>query len=135
MFVDHNCFYWLLDGQTGSGKTFTMEGWVNCHVCVIQGEVYNVSMYYRCDGDHGVSPRAVGELLRIAHNSTDIEYSLTFSMLEIYNETIRDLLTSGGGGDNKLDVRQTPEGNVVPGLVESKVVHSLTMYYFTYDWL
>lgn len=71
--------------------------------------------------DNGVSPRAVGELLRIADESTDINYSLTFSMLEIYNETIRDLLTSGGGGDSKLDVRQTPEGNVVPGLVESKV--------------
>lgn len=45
------------------------------------------------------------------------EYTLTFSMLEIYNETIRDLLDSNPAKE-KLDVRQTPEGNVVPGLTE-----------------
>ena len=41
-------------------------------------------------------------------------------MLEIYNETIRDLLstTAAGKEKEKLDIRQTPEGNVVPGLTE-----------------
>ena len=52
------------------------------------------------------------------------------SMLEIYNETIRDLLDSNNGaagsssfgaGVGKLEVRQTSEGNVVPGLTEAMV--------------
>jgi kinesin family protein C2/C3 len=87
-------------GQTGSGKTYTMEG-------------------DHSDYEHsGVSPRAVGELFRIVENLTPTwTYTLTFSMLEIYNETILDLL-DGSGMKDKLDVRQTPEGNVVPVLTE-----------------
>jgi Kinesin motor domain len=50
---------------------------------------------------------------------------MTFSMLEIYNESINDLLdstpTSFGKEREKLDIRQTPEGNVVPGLTEVTV--------------
>lgn len=88
-------------GQTGSGKTFTMEGY---------GE--NV----------GVSPRAIRELFRIiSEMSEDWSYNVTFSTLEIYNETIRDLLDSSSDKD-KLDVRQTPEGNVVSGLTELQVI-------------
>lgn len=45
---------------------------------------------------------------------------MTFSSLEIYNESIRDLLDSSGAKD-KLDVRQTPEGNSVSGLTEIQV--------------
>ena len=44
-------------------------------------------------------------------------------MLEIYNETIRDLLNIN---NNKLDVRQAVDGNNVPGLTEIKVI--LLMY-------
>ena len=43
--------------------------------------------------DKGVSPRAVAELFSIVDSSKkDISYTLTFSMLEIYNESILDLL-------------------------------------------
>jgi hypothetical protein len=42
-------------------------------------------------------------------------------MLEIYNETILDLLCSNPGGSGKLDVRQTAEGNQVVGLSEIPV--------------
>jgi hypothetical protein len=45
---------------------------------------------------------------------------VTFSTLEIYNESIRDLLDSSGNKD-KLDVRQGPEGNIVVGLTEVEV--------------
>lgn len=63
---------YLSDGQTGSGKTFTMEGHTS---------------------DLGVSPRAVSELFVIVEKlKRDWSYVLTFSMLEIYNETILDLL-------------------------------------------
>ncbi|CAE7685509.1 KIN14E, partial [Symbiodinium microadriaticum] len=87
-------------GQTGSGKTFTMEGY---------------------GSDIGVSPRAISELFdRIASVSDNWEYSVEFSTLEIYNESIRDLLDSSGKKD-KLDVRQGPEGNQVVGLTEVSV--------------
>ena len=43
--------------------------------------------------DRGVSPRAVSELFIIVDKmKSDCTYVLTFSMLEIYNETILDLL-------------------------------------------
>ena len=58
-----------------------------------------------------------------------------FSMLEIYNETIRDLLVtpdkdkkfSEKEETNKLDIRQTPEGNVVPGLTEVQVTDPIAV--------
>jgi kinesin family protein C2/C3 len=97
-------------GQTGSGKTHTMEG---------------------STADPGVSPRAVRELFRlVAESPSEWTYSLKFSMLEVYNELILDLL-SPSAGDSKgererLDVRQTPDGKgvVVSGLLEVAVESS-----------
>lgn len=68
--------------------------------------------------DIGVSPRAISELFRLVHEMEDNwTFTLTFSMLEIYNETILDLLDSNPNKD-KLDIRQTPDGNTVSGLTE-----------------
>merc|ERR1711998_565627 len=59
-------------GQTGSGKTFTMEG--------------NNDM-------PGISKRAVGDIFsQIAERSEDENVTVEISMLEIYNEEIKDLL-------------------------------------------
>ena len=59
-------------GQTGSGKTHTMEG---------------------CATDPGVTPRAFAEIFRVAKESWGAyRYEFTVSLMEIYNETIRDLL-------------------------------------------
>eukprot|EP01039_Chlorochromonas_danica_P008825 gene8825-9728_t len=91
-------------GQTGSGKTYTMEGY----------------------GDQvGVSPRALAELFRQVNELAESwTYTLTLSMLEIYNETIRDLLDTGKSGvKDKLEIRQTPEGNTVPGLTEVTITN------------
>lgn len=79
-----------------------------------------------CDGNRGVAPRAVTELFNNVSQLTEsgnYEYSVKFSMLEIYNETIRDLLDSSNAKDkDKLDVRQTAEGvNIVQGLIEEDV--------------
>jgi len=64
-------------GQTGSGKTHTMEG---------------------NPQDRGVNYRALTELFRLRDARKDeMKYTFQLSMLEIYNETIRDLLVSGGG--------------------------------------
>jgi kinesin family protein C2/C3 len=87
-------------GQTGSGKTFTMEGSAD---------------------KPGVSPRAIGQLFAVADERDDSwRYTFTFSMLEIYNESILDLLDRNKDKD-KLDIRQTPEGNIVQGLTEVTV--------------
>lgn len=90
-------------GQTGSGKTFTMEGSAS---------------------NKGVSPRAIAELLaQIEAMKDQYTYTVTLSMLEIYNETILDLLPANPSGKEKekLDIRQTPEGNQVVGLNETAV--------------
>ena len=100
-------------GQTGSGKTFTMEGY---------GE------------NKGISPRAVTELFTLVSNMTsEWSFQINFSMLEIYNETIRDLLDSSKDRDkDKLDVRQTTDGNVVPGLIEVQVSGGLFLHALLY---
>lgn len=73
--------------------------------------------------DPGVTPRAMMELFRqVEALSGEWTYTLTLSILEIYNESIHDLLNNNPGKDKeKLDIRQTPDGNVVPGLTEVPV--------------
>lgn len=59
-------------GQTGTGKTFTMEGTAE---------------------NRGVNYRTLEELFRVSEERSDImRYQLFVSMLEVYNEKIRDLL-------------------------------------------
>lgn len=65
-------------GQTGSGKTYTMEG-------------------DESDECRGVIPRAVTQIFRAAEKlgAQGWEFSFTASFVEIYNETLRDLLYTG----------------------------------------
>ncbi|GFZ02956.1 P-loop containing nucleoside triphosphate hydrolases superfamily protein [Actinidia rufa] len=59
-------------GQTGTGKTFTMEG---------------------THENRGVNYRTLEELFRISNERSSVmRYELFVSMLEVYNEKIRDLL-------------------------------------------
>ena len=78
--------------------------------------------------DPGVAPRAVKELFQVIQTmSSDWTYAVTFSMLEIYNENIYDLLitdaknTTNNQDRERLDIRQTPDGNIVSGLTEHQV--------------
>ncbi|CAM5998905.1 unnamed protein product [Sphagnum balticum] len=92
-------------GQTGTGKTFTMEG---------------------CEGNRGVNYRTLEELFHVASLRQGlIKYEISVSVLEVYNEQIRDLLAPPLTMDQtpkKLEVKQMPEGgHHVPGLVEAKV--------------
>ncbi|KAL3631652.1 Kinesin-like protein KIN-14S [Castilleja foliolosa] len=90
-------------GQTGTGKTYTMEG---------------------TPEDRGVNYRTLEELFRISNDrSSIIKYELFVSMLEVYNEKIRDLLVDSSNQPvKKLDIKQSAEGTQeVPGLVEAPV--------------
>nr|XP_006814113.1 PREDICTED: kinesin-like protein KIF28P-like [Saccoglossus kowalevskii] len=75
-------------GQTGSGKSYSMVGYGK---------------------NRGIVPITCDELFNaMAKGKSDIKYQITFSMLEIYNEQVRDLLqkvTPKGG----LQVRQNPK--------------------------
>ncbi|KAF9209443.1 NADH-ubiquinone oxidoreductase chain 1 [Haplosporangium sp. Z 27] len=59
-------------GQTSSGKTYTMSG---------------------TDRQLGVTPRAVDDVFKYIRENSEREFLLRVSYLEIYNESIRDLLS------------------------------------------
>lgn len=89
-------------GQTGSGKTYTMEGVAD---------------------DPGINQRALRLLFsEVTEKAPDWDYKITVSMVEIYNETLRNLL--GENPTDKLDIKMNPDGSgqlYVPGLTEFAV--------------
>ncbi|KAL9160716.1 hypothetical protein ABFS82_08G218700 [Erythranthe guttata] len=87
-------------GQTGTGKTFTMEG---------------------TEVNRGVNYRTLEELFKIANERTETyTYNISVSVLEVYNEQIRDLLAVETS--KKLEIKQASEGfHHIPGIVEAKV--------------
>ncbi|XP_014909860.1 kinesin-like protein KIFC3 isoform X4 [Poecilia latipinna] len=89
-------------GQTGSGKTYTMEG---------------------VTSDPGINQRALRLLFaEVTEKTLDWEYRIVVSLVEIYNETLRDLLRQNP--TDKLDIKLNPDGSgqlYVPGLTEIAV--------------
>ena len=71
---------------------------------------------------HALTPHAV--LTRFPVDSVFVySYALSVSYLEIYNEVIRDLLARGVDDDGgKLELRETPQGVVIPGLTTVRAV-------------
>jgi ankyrin repeat protein len=80
-------------GQTGAGKTFTMYG---------------------APGSEGTAPRSIRELYHIiAQESSRFEFTVTGSMLELYQSDIVDLLNKEGNGHaRKLSIKLDPAGCV-----------------------
>ncbi|KAK9137271.1 hypothetical protein Sjap_007865 [Stephania japonica] len=90
-------------GQTGTGKTFTMEG---------------------TPENRGVNYRTLEELFRISNERGGTnKHELFVSMLEVYNEKIRDLLVENlNEPSKKLEIKQAAEGTQeIPGLTEARV--------------
>ncbi|KAM8893800.1 kinesin-like protein KIFC3 [Spinachia spinachia] len=89
-------------GQTGSGKTFTMEGAAD---------------------KPGINQRALRLLFsQVTDKAPDWDYTISVSMVEIYNETLRNLL--GDNPSDKLDIKLNPDGSgqlYVPGLTQFTV--------------
>lgn len=94
-------------GQTGSGKTHTMNG---------------------PSDDRGVNFRALVDLFDIANERSEhSSVEICVSMLEIYNETLRDLIRPiEQDNPPKLDIRKDPNSSSstavhVPNLTEERV--------------
>eukprot|EP00397_Hematodinium_sp_SG-2012_P031572 GEMP01033534.1.p1 GENE.GEMP01033534.1~~GEMP01033534.1.p1 ORF type:complete len:609 (+),score=86.43 GEMP01033534.1:75-1829(+) len=81
-------------GQTGSGKTYTMFGPSEDGKCVFSGE------------NRGVVPRALEDFLSMTN------VVLTLSFVQVYNDKITDLLSSG----RILTLRETAESMSIKGL-------------------
>lgn len=90
-------------GQTGSGKSYTMMGL----------DIYD-------EESKGIIPRASNLIFEHLTNAKDeAEYTLKCSMLEIYKETLKDLL----GNNSNLKIKEDPRrGIYVHGLTEMYVV-------------
>ena len=90
-------------GQTGSGKTYTMMG-------------SNVSD----ETNSGIIPRALSLIFQsLASATNETEFTVKCSMLEIYKETLKDLLGHSGELKIKQDKRK---GIYIEGLTEVYVV-------------
>ncbi|KAL3674980.1 hypothetical protein V7S43_000905 [Phytophthora oleae] len=92
-------------GQTGSGKTHTMQGSGN-------GQM------------RGIIPRAIEMILQECETlkQQGWNYVTKVSFLEIYNETLKDLLSMKNNADEKLSIKKDARGGVyVPGLTMADV--------------
>uniref|UniRef100_A0AAR2LXW0 Kinesin-like protein n=1 Tax=Pygocentrus nattereri TaxID=42514 RepID=A0AAR2LXW0_PYGNA len=89
-------------GPTGCGKTYTMLG---------------------TDKEPGIYVRTLNDLFKaIEETSDDMQYSVSMSYLEIYNEMIRDLLNPSSGF---LDLREDSKGEIqVAGITEVSTVNA-----------
>ena len=90
----------LAYGQTGSGKTFTMTG---------------ATENYK---HRGLIPRALNQVFRMAMDRPELAVTVRVSYLDIYNETMIDLLASLGSS------REEHDGNLT--VVEDKFTGTLT---------
>ncbi|XP_042822731.1 kinesin-like protein KIF19 isoform X1 [Panthera tigris] len=89
-------------GPTGCGKTYTMLG---------------------TDREPGIYVRTLNDLFRaIEETSNDMEYEVSMSYLEIYNEMIRDLLNPALG---YLELREDSKGVIqVAGITEVSTINA-----------
>nr|XP_046249850.1 kinesin-like protein KIN-14E [Scatophagus argus] len=88
----------LAYGQTGSGKTYTMMG---------------------SKENPGVNIRSIRELLRVCAEKGKVSYTLKISMLEIYNDSLNDLLAKTAA--SALDIRVQGKSVSIPGLTQTQV--------------
>jgi kinesin family protein C1 len=105
-------------GQTGSGKV--RDFWYAILRFRVRLIVYPCIQTHTMQGSgngsmRGVIPRAM-EQVGIYKKQLEEKgwvYQMEVSFIEIYNETIRDLLRSGAGEDGKHEIKHGPNGTTV----------------------
>ncbi|KAK9498578.1 hypothetical protein O3M35_003179 [Rhynocoris fuscipes] len=93
----------LAYGQTGSGKTYTM------------GTNYSGS------GEMGIIPRAVHEIFDKMKSMDNYLFKISVSFIELYNESLYDLLTDKTRECSVVDMREINNEICIPGLTELEV--------------
>ncbi|KAK4887610.1 hypothetical protein RN001_003881 [Aquatica leii] len=97
-------------GQTGSGKTYTMQGDADQHI--------------------GIIPRSIDLVFKLIDKYRKLGwvYQVDVSFLEIYNETVRDLLTTNA--KESLEIRYNEgRGTTVTNLTVTPVESATELYY------
>lgn len=92
---------YLISGQTGSGKSYSMVGYPGL--------------------DEGLIIKAGNRIFQKieeskSQNDVPIEYTVEASMLEIYNEEIRDLFNPKNNPNGGLKIREDPRTGVYVGM-------------------
>eukprot|EP01112_Ceratiomyxa_fruticulosa_P022827 TRINITY_DN8491_c0_g1_i1.p1 TRINITY_DN8491_c0_g1~~TRINITY_DN8491_c0_g1_i1.p1 ORF type:complete len:794 (-),score=217.02 TRINITY_DN8491_c0_g1_i1:2-2383(-) len=114
-------------GMTGSGKTYTMEGPPHSL------EQASLGLSLAGDDQRGMIPRTVEQIfLSTRHlESKGWKYEMESNFLEIYNESIRDLLCSKSiAADTKYDIKHDPNSGAtsVTNMTVVKVTHPSQVY-------
>lgn len=108
-------------GQTGSGKTFTMT----------EGLAAAEAPLATLPGHAGIAPRLMADLFNNLQQGSSsssaggnvIDFKVRVQCLEIYNEGVFDLLSTGGAQQSvNVVIRETPDGETVAtGVTERPV--------------
>ncbi|XP_050100574.1 osmotic avoidance abnormal protein 3 [Anopheles aquasalis] len=108
-------------GQTGCGKSHTM-----------QGTTYNMSAADPNNANNiGIIPRSFEHIFEAISLANEVRYLVLVSYLEIYNETIRDLLQpaqsspSGTGTASSLPIKEVPGEGVMVQNLSLHAVHGM----------
>jgi hypothetical protein len=91
-------------GQTGTGKTHTMQGGVS-------------------ESEHGITPRSFKRIFDIIRSSEKIQYLVSASMFELYNEEVNDLLNLEG---KNLKIKENPDKGFYIQDLQSQMVTNET---------
>jgi hypothetical protein len=95
-------------GQTGAGKTHTMQG--------AGGSIRDIARGLEGRATKkGIIHMVAEDLFRFIEDADDRDYVLQVSVIEVYNEEVRDLLSKKK--DNRLMIREDPASGVIVGAV------------------
>eukprot|EP00644_Phytophthora_capsici_P003724 jgi/Phyca11/530888/estExt2_fgenesh1_pm.C_PHYCAscaffold_820020 len=101
-------------GQTSSGKTYTMQGTgMRRRMTLVQENKVETEEHRRPEDSDGLVQLAVKDLFDEMARRSDVEYLVRVSYLEVYNETVKDLLVSGTTAsgkrrDSTVHIREHP---------------------------
>ena len=73
------------------------------------------------DKDPGVNIRSILELLRVCDERKNVDYSMCVSMVEVYNETVRDLLSENSSSSQHLNIQMRNKQLVITDVTEVDV--------------